>query len=80
MKTHETTVEEVERARKDEEPPRPGLLLIFSGQTPAFHVFPLGGQALELGRAALADDERASRRHARIALEDGRWRVADLDS
>src|SRR5262249_21746304 len=35
---------------------------------------------IEIGRTMLEDDDRASRRHARVAFQNGRWSVEDLES
>src|SRR5262245_14620916 len=50
--------------------PVPGLILIWSGERPAFEVIPLEDGAIELGRGEVAgvriDDKRMSRHHARV--------------
>ncbi|AUX48859.1 uncharacterized protein SOCE26_104020 [Sorangium cellulosum] len=64
--------------------PVPGLVLIFSGDRPAFEVLPLAGGALLLGRGEVAgvriDDKRMSREHARVAFDGRCFSVRDLDS
>ncbi|WP_437675879.1 sigma 54-interacting transcriptional regulator [Sorangium sp. So ce131] len=64
--------------------PVPGLVLLFSGDRPAFGVIPLAGGALVLGRGEVAgvriDDKRMSREHARVAFDGRRFAVRDLDS
>ena len=60
------------------------MLVVFSAGQPAARGLTLTGEGLELGRgdgsAGKLDDARVSRRHARIALESGRWMVTDLGS
>ncbi|HSN99402.1 MAG TPA: FHA domain-containing protein, partial [Candidatus Nanopelagicales bacterium] len=54
-------------------PPVPGLVLVYAAGAPCAGVLPLVGGALEIGRegalAALIDDPRMSRRHARVAFD-----------
>jgi DNA-binding NtrC family response regulator len=60
------------------------VVLVFSGVRPRTRVFPLAGDAIELGRdqlaAAGAPDGRVSQRHVRIERADAGWTVRDLDS
>ena len=61
---------------------RPGLVLVFSGQSAAARVIPLD-EPLELGRGTepnQLDDGRVSRRHTRVAFEAGRFIATDLGS
>ncbi|KYG08524.1 hypothetical protein BE21_23195 [Sorangium cellulosum] len=64
--------------------PQPGLLLIFSADSPRCDVLPLEHGEIELGRCEVAgvhlDDQRMSRRHARVRWLGGTWQVEDLDS
>ncbi len=63
--------------------PVPGVVLVFSRDRPLSIPIRAGARAVDLGRdliPELADDERLSRRHATLALEDGRLRVADCGS
>ncbi|WP_129580741.1 MULTISPECIES: sigma 54-interacting transcriptional regulator [Sorangium] len=64
--------------------PKPGLLLIFSVDSPRCDVLPLEDGEIELGRCEVAgvhlDDQRMSRRHARVRWLGGTWQVEDLDS
>ncbi|MGK4002334.1 sigma 54-interacting transcriptional regulator [Sorangium sp. So ce1036] len=64
--------------------PTPGLLLVFSVDSPRCDVLPLTDGEIELGRGEVAgvplDDLRMSRRHARVRCEGGRWEIEDLDS
>lgn len=64
--------------------PRPGLLLIFSVDGPRCDVLPLEDGEIELGRCEIAgvrlDDQRMSRRHARVRWREGQWEVEDLGS
>ena len=66
-------------------PSHPGILIVFSAGAPLARVVPIGeGSALEIGREAPGfteiADARLSRRHARIGVESGRFRVRDLGS
>jgi len=61
----------------------PGVVVVFSGGAPSARVIPLPSGPLELGRgdgSGTIDDGRVSRRHARVAFEDGRCIVTDLGS
>ncbi|WP_437967441.1 sigma 54-interacting transcriptional regulator [Sorangium sp. So ce260] len=64
--------------------PKPGLLLIFSVDRPRCDVLPLEDGEIVLGRCEVAgvhvDDQRMSRRHARVRRIEGKWQVEDLDS
>ncbi|MCP3138260.1 sigma 54-interacting transcriptional regulator [Pyxidicoccus xibeiensis] len=66
------------------EPPRPGLVFIFSGGAPLFRSVPLDGSPLVLGREDAGGqplpDERLSRQHAEVRREGSGWRVEDLGS
>ncbi|XXX74671.1 sigma 54-interacting transcriptional regulator [Sorangium sp. So ce134] len=68
------------RSRK----PTPGLVLVFSVDSPRCDVLPLKDGELELGRGEVGgvplDDLRMSRRHARVRWRQGEWEVEDLDS
>src|SRR5579883_835392 len=63
---------------------RPGLVAVFVAGAPALRVFDVGPGGIELGRATpaglLEGDDRASRRHARVARQGQRWVVEDLSS
>jgi transcriptional regulator of acetoin/glycerol metabolism len=63
---------------------RPGLVLVFAGQSAEARAFALEGNALELGRGTegdgMLDDGRVSRRHTRVTFEDGRFFATDLAS
>ncbi len=64
--------------------PVPGVVLVFSNGAARAVPMRLGDGALDIGRADTAEgkleDGRVSRRHARIALEGGRFTVTDLAS
>ncbi len=66
------------------EPPRPGLVFVFSGGAPLFHPVPLADGRLVLGREGAGGqplpDERLSRQHAEVRREGSRWLVEDLGS
>src|SRR5689334_6705624 len=60
----------------------PGLIVVFAGGTATARAIALAGP-VELGRegdAGKLDDGRVSRRHARVALDAGRFEVTDLGS
>jgi DNA-binding NtrC family response regulator len=77
----EETIDDVTAsARARAQRPEPVVVVVFAGGAPAARVLPLADGAVELGRGAGLDDERASRRHARVSREGGQWRVADLGS
>jgi transcriptional regulator with PAS, ATPase and Fis domain len=80
LKTFDTTVEDVERGKTREEEPVPGVVLIWSGTRPMMQPMPLVRGELELGRELLADDDRISRKHVRLAFDGRRWTVEDLGS
>src|SRR5664279_2247980 len=63
---------------------RPGLVLVFAGQSAEARAFALEDNTLELGRGTEGDgkldDGRVSRRHTRVTFEDGRFFATDLAS
>jgi DNA-binding NtrC family response regulator len=62
--------------------PVPGLLIVFSAGAPALGAIAVPPAGVVLGREGtppLADD-CASRRHAAVACDAGRWTVTDLES
>lgn len=62
---------------------QPGLVLIYSHDRPKWLVLPLGAEPLELGRESLGplvSDERISRRHSTVSVQDGRILVRDHGS
>ncbi|WP_437731892.1 sigma 54-interacting transcriptional regulator [Sorangium sp. So ce1335] len=64
--------------------PTPGLVLVFSVDSPRCDVLPLKDGEIELGRGEVGgvslDDLKMSRRHARVRFRQGTWEVEDLDS
>ncbi|MEP7119537.1 MAG: sigma 54-interacting transcriptional regulator [Byssovorax sp.] len=63
----------------------PGLVVIFSDGRPKCLAIRLDKKAIEIGRVAsegvfVVEDDRVSRRHARIAIKGDTVRVTDLDS
>ncbi len=76
----EETIDDVTASARARDRPVPGVVVVFAAGAPAARAMPLADGALELGRGAGLDDERASRRHARAFVDGGRWRVADLES
>ncbi len=77
------TVEDDDRAERAPARATPGVVVVFAGGRPLAAPLPLDGGALEIGRdtlAAVIDDERMSRRHARVAFAGGGFTVADLGS
>ena len=59
---------------------RPGVVVVFSGQSAAARAIELADAPLELGRGNNLDDARVSRRHTRVAFEAGRFVATDLGS
>ncbi|NMO16926.1 sigma 54-interacting transcriptional regulator [Pyxidicoccus fallax] len=84
MTTGPETQEDSRQQRARPEPPRPGLVFIFSGGAPMFRPVPLDGGRLVLGREDAGGqplpDERLSRQHAEVRHEEARWHVEDLGS
>jgi transcriptional regulator of acetoin/glycerol metabolism len=63
--------------------PVPGLVLIFSRDSPLCRPLHIPSGGLEIGRdltTQLRDDERLSRQHARVTLDRGKLHVADRGS
>ncbi|WP_437510362.1 sigma 54-interacting transcriptional regulator [Sorangium sp. So ce1099] len=82
MQTSETLDNDAAAPQEDAAgEPLPGLILIFSGEQPAFAVIPLEAGAVEIGRGEVGgvriDDKRMSRRHARITFDGRQWMVKD---
>jgi transcriptional regulator with PAS, ATPase and Fis domain len=69
---------------RPQEPPLPGLLLVWSRGEPQLSVLPVGTDRVELGRGRVAgvelEDDRMSRRHASVRREGASWILEDLDS
>ncbi|WP_164012150.1 sigma 54-interacting transcriptional regulator [Pyxidicoccus trucidator] len=65
-------------------PPRPGLVVIFSGGTPLLRPVGLDGGRVMLGREDVGGqplpDDRVSRLHAEVGRDPGGWSVTDLNS
>lgn len=84
MRTGLQTQEDSHLERAEPEPPRPGLLFLFSGGAPLFRPVPLEDGRLTLGREDAGGqplpDERLSRQHAEVRREGSRWLVEDLGS
>lgn len=84
MRTDLETQEDSQLERAAPEPPRPGLVFVFSGGAPLFRPVPLTGGRLALGREGAGDlplpDERLSRQHAEVRRDGAHWRVEDLGS
>lgn len=81
--TQEDTGPDSEGAARAE-PPRPGLVVIFSGGAPLLRPVALDGGRLMLGREDVGGqplpDERVSRLHAEVGRDAAGWSVADLNS
>jgi len=79
-----TTASSEEAGVRGRSRPVPGLVLVFADKKPALRVFRSDAAPLELGRSELAITElldgMISRKHVRLAFEDGEWRVEDLAS
>lgn len=78
------TQEDSQLERAAPEPPRPGLVFVFSGGAPLFRPVPLSNDRLTVGREGVGDlplpDERLSRQHAEVRREGSHWHVEDLGS
>jgi DNA-binding NtrC family response regulator len=78
------TVKDESRARRDGAAAHPGLVVVFSGAAPCFHVLPLRRGRLAVGRDDLAAlrlaDERVSQRHLEVEHDGATWTVRDLGS
>jgi DNA-binding NtrC family response regulator len=65
-------------------PPRPGVIVAFSGAAPMSLVLPLGDEPMAIGRAehddSILPDHRLSRAHCTVALSPAGWVVRDLGS
>jgi transcriptional regulator of acetoin/glycerol metabolism len=82
-----STIETGDRAGQDSrrDDPAPGLVMISSAGQPKCLPTPFGRGALDLGRIAredaiAVDDDRISRRHARVVARGEGVQVTDLDS
>jgi transcriptional regulator of acetoin/glycerol metabolism len=64
--------------------PIPGVVLVWSGGAPRMRALAIGADGADVGRGEIAgepvDDERMSRRHARVAFDGARWTVVDHGS
>jgi DNA-binding NtrC family response regulator len=84
MGSHHPTCDDSVRGPDLPSPPEPGLLVVVAAGRPETTALVVGPGGIEIGRAnppgLLTDDDRVSRRHARISLANGRFRVDDLDS
>src|SRR4051812_41373713 len=80
----ETVKDEPDKRRDAAAPPSPGLLVVYSGEAPHFHVLPLRKGRLTLGRDDLAAlhliDERVSHRHLEVEHDGAIWTVRDHGS
>src|SRR5690349_2327444 len=80
----ETVKDEPNKRRDPGAVSSPGLLVIYSGEAPCFHVLPLRKGRLTLGRDDLAAmhiaDERVSHRHLSVEHDGAIWTVRDHGS
>jgi transcriptional regulator with GAF, ATPase, and Fis domain len=80
------TEDGTKRSAHGASPPRPGVILVHAGLSPAFRPFAFSAHESPflVGRegpvGSVADDRRLSRRHAEIAWSPDGWLVRDLDS
>lgn len=62
----------------------PGLVCVFGAGRPVMEILPLQAEPMEVGRSSLVasgiEDATLSRRHARVAYDDGRFEITDLGS
>lgn len=75
--------EEIEPGPSEPESPLPGLIVVFSGNTPLLRVLVVTREPFLFGRFRLEDplpDKTVSREHARISFDGQQWAVEDLDS
>lgn len=75
--------EELEPGPSDSESPLPGLIVVFSGNTPLLRVLGVTWEPFLFGRFRLEDplpDKSVSREHAKVAFDGQQWTVEDLDS
>ena len=74
----------IELASGEQGPSIPGVVAILVRGRPAYRIFAVESDFIELGRLELAEgdalDSVISRKHARIGFVSGAWRVEDLAS
>ncbi len=78
------TVKDDASSSESEEVVAPGVVIVFSGNSPCFRALPLHKGTLDLGREDLASlhiaDNRVSRDHLRVRFADDTWTIADRGS
>ncbi len=77
------TARDSEQTGGDDEPPQPGLVIVWSGDAPTLMAFRVGTAGIVLGRELLGPtttDDRISRQHARLRWNGPSFSVADLGS
>jgi transcriptional regulator with GAF, ATPase, and Fis domain len=77
------TARDSEEAGGSDEPPQPGLVIVWSGDAPALMAFRVGPAGIILGRELLGPsttDDRISRQHARLRWNGPSFSIADLGS
>jgi transcriptional regulator with PAS, ATPase and Fis domain len=64
--------------------PIPGVVIVWSGGAPKMRALAIGADGVDVGRGEIAgepvDDERMSRKHARVAFDGAQWTVVDHGS
>src|SRR4051812_20055677 len=79
------TEEDSQATQQSVAPPRPGLVVVWSGRAPALRAFEIDGDGVIIGRDLVAslgpfEDDRISRQHARIRCAGGALVACDLGS
>lgn len=84
MPESDETYEDSQRVPRFEARAHPGLVAIVIAGQPAVRALEVSPDGLEIGRTTppglLGEDERVSRRHARIARRGDEWVVSDLET
>jgi DNA-binding NtrC family response regulator len=82
MREGDETFEDSQRAPERKQPAVPGIVAIFAAGRPGGPSVVVPPEGVEIGRGSpdgfLADDERVSRRHARVERSGLSWVVSDL--
>jgi transcriptional regulator with PAS, ATPase and Fis domain len=79
------TIEHTDSGVLVRQPTRPGLLLVFSGNSPCLESLPIARGPVEIGRDVMGAlgvevDGRMSRSHSSIDFDGTEWRIRDLNS
>jgi transcriptional regulator with PAS, ATPase and Fis domain len=77
------TARDSEEPGRSEDPAQPGMIIVWSGDTPALMAYRVPAAGIVLGRELLGPsttDDRISRQHARVRWNGTSFSVADLGS